>query len=80
MKTISIVIPCYNEEENVAPLSEAIKKVFADELKNYKYEILFIDNDSKDNTRNVIRQLCKEDKDIKAIFNAKKLRDRKSVV
>ena len=36
-----------------------------------KYEILFIDNDSKDNTRNVIRQLCKEDKDIKAIFNAK---------
>ena len=71
MKTISIVIPCYNEEENVAPLSEAIKKVFADELKNYKYEILFIDNDSKDNTRNVIRQLCKEDKDIKAIFNAK---------
>jgi glycosyltransferase, family 2 len=71
MKTISIVIPCYNEEENVAPLSEAIKKVFADELKDYKYEILFIDNDSKDNTRNVIRQLCKEDKDIKAIFNAK---------
>jgi glycosyltransferase, family 2 len=71
MKTISIVIPCYNEEENVAPLSEAIKKVFADELKNYKYEILFIDNDSKDNTRNVIRQLCKEDKDVKAIFNAK---------
>lgn len=71
MKTISIVIPCYNEEENVAPLSEAIKKVFADELENYKYEILFIDNDSKDNTRNVIRQLCKEDKDIKAIFNAK---------
>lgn len=71
MKTISIVIPCYNEEENVAPLSEAIKKAFADELKNYKYEILFIDNDSKDNTRNVIRQLCKEDKDIKAIFNAK---------
>lgn len=71
MKTISIVIPCYNEEENVAPLSETIKKVFADELKNYKYEILFIDNDSKDNTRNVIRQLCKEDKDIKAIFNAK---------
>lgn len=71
VKTISIVIPCYNEEENVRPLSEAIQKVFKEQLANYQYELLYIDNDSKDNTREVLRQMCRENLNIKAIFNAK---------
>ncbi len=70
-KTISIVVPCYNEEENVVPLANALRLCFKEQLPEYQYEILFIDNDSSDKTREKIRELCKLDKGIKAIFNAK---------
>ena len=69
MKKISIEIPCYNEEQNVPLIYEAIVKLFKNELKKYKYEILFIDNKSKDNTRYEIRKICSNDKNVKAIFN-----------
>lgn len=52
-------------------MSEAIKAQFTGELSRYDYEIIFIDNDSKDNTRDIIRGLCASDSHIKAIFNAK---------
>ena len=71
MKKISVMIPCYNEEENVEPISKAIIEVFKTQLSNYDYEILFIDNDSQDKTREILRRMCEEDKHIKAIFNAK---------
>ena len=71
MKKISIMVPCYNEEENVVPLSEAIIAMFAKDLPQYDYEILFIDNDSSDTTRVKLRQLCASNPKIKAIFNAK---------
>ena len=60
-----------NEEENVVPLSEALIDMFAKDLPMYDYEILFIDNDSKDTTRVKLRQLCENNTKIKAIFNAK---------
>ncbi len=71
MKKISIMIPCYNEEENVVPISKAVIDVMNKELPQYDYEILFIDNCSKDNTRSLIRGICKENPKVKAIFNAK---------
>lgn len=71
MKTISIVVPCYNEEENVRAMADALREMFKSDLPQYRYEILFIDNDSKDRTREIIRSLCAEDKNIKGIFNAK---------
>lgn len=71
MKKISILIPTYNEEENVVPLSQEIVKLFQNNLKNYDYEIVFIDNYSKDKTRVLLLKLCKENEKIKAIFNAK---------
>ncbi len=71
MKTISVVVPCYNEEENVEALAEAIRETFRKDLPDYRYEIIFIDNDSRDRTREIIRRLCSEDKGIKGIFNAK---------
>lgn len=70
MKTISIMVPTYNEEENVRPLSQAIIALFDDELKGYDYELLFIDNYSKDKTRPILRELCSENPKIRAIFNA----------
>lgn len=71
MKKISIMVPCYNEEENVVPLSEALIAMFQKDLPQYDYEILFIDNDSTDTTRVKLRMLCENNKKIKAIFNAK---------
>lgn len=71
MKKISILIPCYNEEENVVPISKAIVEELGKTLSQYDYEIVFIDNDSKDNTRPLLREICKQNPKIKAIFNAK---------
>ena len=71
MKKISIIIPCYNEEENVGPMAQALTDMFAKDLPDYDYEIVFIDNDSSDLTRPRLRQICKENKKVKAIFNAK---------
>lgn len=71
MKKISILIPCYNEEENVVPMSEAIVNLFEKELTQYDYELLFIDNDSHDKTRALLRVICDRNPKIKAIFNAK---------
>lgn len=70
MKKISIMIPTYNEEENVVPLSEAIIEQM-EKLSEYDYEILFIDNDSHDTTREKLKMLCNGNPKIKAIFNAK---------
>lgn len=69
-KRISIMVPTYNEEENVELMYKALKDVFKKDLPNYQYEILFIDNKSKDNTRKLIRGICEKDKNVKAIFNA----------
>ncbi|MCL2792130.1 MAG: glycosyltransferase family 2 protein [Spirochaetaceae bacterium] len=71
MKKISIMIPCYNEEENVVPLSDEIVKIFKTELASYDYEIIFVDNFSTDNTRPLLRELCRQNQRIKAIFNAR---------
>lgn len=69
MKKISIMIPCYNEEDNVRPICDAVRKILKEELSEYDYEILFIDNKSKDRTRKILRELCAEDTHVKAIFN-----------
>ncbi len=70
-KKVSILIPCYNEEENVGPMSEAIVNLFETELPQYDYELVFIDNDSHDKTRELLREICAGNPNIKAIFNAK---------
>ena len=70
-KTVSILIPCYNEEENVGPMSEAIVELFETQLTQYEYELVFIDNDSHDRTRELLREICGKNPRIKAIFNAK---------
>lgn len=71
MKKISILIPCFNEEENVVPIANAIVEEMRMNLSDYDYEIIFIDNDSIDNTRPLLREICKRNPKVKAIFNAK---------
>ena len=70
MKKISVLVPTYNEEGNVEPMAAAIDNLFQNELKNYCYELVFIDNNSKDTTRVRLREICKKNKNVKAIFNA----------
>ena len=71
MKKISIMIPCYNEEENVVPISRAVVDILQNELPAYDYELLFIDNCSTDRTRDLLRMICSENPKIKAILNAR---------
>lgn len=68
---ISVLVPTFNEEENVVPLSEAIIAEFGKSLPQYEYEIVFIDNNSTDATKGKIRELCANNSRIRAIFNAK---------
>lgn len=69
MKKISIVIPCYNEVENVELMAMAVTNVLQEALSRYDYEIIFIDNCSADGTRDKLEKICAKDKKIKAIFN-----------
>ncbi len=71
MKKISILVPCFNEQENVVAMGKALTTQMHESLSNYDYEIIFIDNNSTDNTRPLIREMCRQDKRIKAIFNAR---------
>lgn len=70
MKTVSFSIACFNEKENVEPLANAILDCMAKNCPSYNAEILFIDNHSTDGTREVLRNICKKEKRVKAIFNA----------
>lgn len=66
MKKISVVIPMYNEEEVVTTSYLKIKKVL-EELKKYDYEIIFIDDGSKDGTLNLLEEIAQENKKVKIL-------------
>ncbi|MFA4828540.1 MAG: glycosyltransferase family 2 protein [Thermodesulfovibrionales bacterium] len=70
MKLISIVTPCYNEEENVEVVYREVKLIF-ESLKDYRYEHIFIDNASKDKTVQILKSIAKVDKNVKIIVNAR---------
>ena len=63
MKKISVVIPAYNEEESLPMLYDRMKKLM-ENMENYEFEILFVNDGSKDKTINIIKQLRAEDKRI----------------
>jgi len=66
---ISIVTPCYNEEENVDALHEQVRNVFSEKLADLEYEHIFIDNASTDKTELKLRGLAAKDPRVKVIFN-----------
>ena len=68
-KTISIVTPCLNESENIIELTKRIKNAMS--LLPYQYEHIFIDNNSSDNTVNIIKEVIKKDKRVKLIVNVR---------
>ena len=70
MKKVSIMIPCYNEAENIEAITEAVAAQM-EKLPQYDYEILCIDNCSTDGTRELLRKICSNSPRVKAILNVK---------
>lgn len=67
-RLISIVTPCYNEEQNVENLSQQVRAVF-DVLSHYNYEHIFIDNSSTDRTVGILKEMASADSHVKLILN-----------
>lgn len=67
---ISLIIPCYNEEQSLNPLYTELKKVSAD-MKDYEFEYIFVDDGSKDNTLSVIKGFASEDSRVNYISFSK---------
>lgn len=66
MDKISVVVPCYNEEKSLPHFYNEIKTVMK-EMKEYEFEIIFVNDGSKDETLNIIKKLSKEDNSIRYI-------------
>ena len=66
MDKISVIIPCYNEEESLPLFYDAIKKVIK-KMKEVSFELIFVDDGSKDKTLTFIKDLAKDDKQVKYI-------------
>ena len=64
---LSIIVPCYNEQDNVRAMHEALTTEATAAVSSY--EIIFIDNKSSDGTRDLLREICAEDSRVRAIFN-----------
>ncbi len=63
---ISVVIPVFNEEENILILNEKLTGVFA--RLDYEYEIIYVDDGSSDSSRDILKTLAKDDCRIKPVF------------
>jgi glycosyltransferase involved in cell wall biosynthesis len=70
MKLISIMTPCFNEEDNVENVYKQVKDVFKT-LPEYNYEHVFIDNASTDRTVEILKKIAKDDKNVKIIVNVR---------
>lgn len=70
MKHISVMTPCYNEEGNIENIYQAVKQQF-DRLPQYTYEHIFIDNCSTDRSREILREIAEQDKNVKVILNVR---------
>lgn len=60
MKKISIIVPAYNEEESIPYLEKRLVALM-DNMKNYEFEVLFVNDGSKDKTLELIKELRKKD-------------------
>ena len=66
MNKISVIVPCYNEEESIPLFYDTINKVI-NKMKDVSFELIFVDDGSSDKTINVIKDLSKKDKNVRYI-------------
>jgi glycosyltransferase involved in cell wall biosynthesis len=70
VRTVTVLTPCFNEAENVRALYERVRAVFQP-LGDYRYEHLFIDNASTDDTVSILRDIAARDRNVKVIVNTR---------
>ena len=70
-KIISIIAPCYNESDNIQPFYQRLVKIFKEELSNYDYEIIVVDDNSTDSSSKILKKISDNDDSFKLIFNAR---------
>ena len=70
-KRISIVSPCFNEQDNVERCYGAVKTLFDTALPGYEREHIFADNASTDSTVEILRRLAKHDPAVKVVVNSR---------
>lgn len=71
MKKITVVSPCFNEEDNVATCHETVKQIFERDLPDYAREHIFVDNASSDRTVEILRGIASTDPDVKVVVNSR---------
>ena len=71
MRTISVVVPVYNEEDNIDIIYDRVFRAVDSIQSRYNAKLLFIDNNSGDKTKDKIQAIAGKDKRVQAIFNAK---------
>ncbi|MGY3408396.1 glycosyltransferase involved in cell wall biosynthesis [Bradyrhizobium sp. GM5.1] len=71
MKTISVITPCFNEEENVQHCYEAVRDIFQTQLAQYRREHIFCDNASTDRTQQLLKKIASGDDQVRVIVNAR---------
>lgn len=70
-KRISILSPCFNEQDNIRSCYESVRSLFETKLSNYQLEHIFVDNCSTDSTVSILREIARSDQRIKIIVNAR---------
>src|ERR1700730_2672076 len=70
IRTVTVLTPCYNEAENVRAVYERVRAVFQP-LDGYRYEHVFIDNASTDETVSILREIAAGDRNVKVIVNTR---------
>src|SRR5438874_2558106 len=70
-KLISVISPCFNEQDNVVTCYEKVREIFASQLPTYEFEHVFADNASSDATLNRLHEIAARDKRVKLIANAR---------
>ncbi|WP_440649157.1 glycosyltransferase family 2 protein [Candidatus Pelagibacter sp. HIMB1521] len=68
-KIITIISPCYNERDNIKIFYNKIQEIFNTRLKNYNYELIIVDDNSKDGSDKILKDLAASDPQLKIIIN-----------
>ena len=78
MKKITVVSPCFNEEDNVETCYETVKAIFERDLPGYAREHIFVDNASQDRTVEILRGIAAKDPSVKVclLYTSPSPRDR----